>query len=65
MTPRGASFQPDFAGECRQCGTGPTVIVYDPEHRRNSETDLCGVHFFNDRQMVDWEEWNNQPEDTE
>jgi len=29
------------------------------------ETERCGVCFFNDRMMVDWELWNVQMEDPE
>lgn len=65
MALNGATFHPDFTAECRLCGNGPCVIVHDPETRHNSETELCGRHFFNDRLMVDWERWNDEREATE
>ena len=52
------NYHPDMQAECRLCGRSPCVDVYDPEQRRNSDTDLCGWHFFNDRLMIDWELWN-------
>lgn len=55
-------FHPDFEGECRECGTSPTVIVVD---HVMPDTELCGPHFFADRAMVDWTLWNTQEEDTE
>lgn len=55
-------FRPNFQGECRECGTSPTVIVVD---HPVPETDLCGWHFFADRSMIDWQLWNDDPEDTE
>jgi hypothetical protein len=29
------------------------------------ETELCGICFFGDRSMIDWELWNETVEDTE
>jgi hypothetical protein len=55
-------YHPDFDEECRICGTSPCVVVED---HPQGDTQLCGVHFFSDRLMVDWEEWNSTPEDTE
>jgi hypothetical protein len=55
-------YQPNFDGECRICGASPTVVVVG---HTVPETQLCGAHFFNDRGMVDWEEWNHSPEATE
>ena len=55
-------FRPDFQGECRECGRAPTVIVVD---HPVPDTELCGVHFFADRSMVDWELWNLRDDDTE
>ena len=59
------TYHPDFEAECRICDTSPCVVVYDPEARRNSETELCGRCFFHDRAMVDWEQWNNGREGSE
>lgn len=59
------TFHPDFKSECRICDAKPTVIVYDAEARTNSATELCGIHFFNDRAMFDHEEWNEPREATE
>lgn len=55
-------FHPDFDEECHVCGASPCVIV---EGHAQPDTQLCGPHFFHDRTMVDWELWNDQPEDTE
>lgn len=66
MTPfqlkKDSVFHPNFEGECRECGTSPTVVVVD---HPVPETDLCGLHFFADRLMLDWEMWNSREEDTE
>lgn len=55
-------YRPDFAGECRECGGSPTVVVLG---HIVPDTNLCGVHFFADRTMVDWELWNLRDEDGE
>lgn len=55
-------YRPDFDEECYKCGTSPTVVV---EGHIVPNTQLCGPCFFNDRRMLDWEEWNNTAEDTE
>ena len=57
-----STFHPDFSCECRICGASPCVVVED---HIQPETELCGVHFFSDRRMVDWELWNEEEEDTE
>lgn len=54
-------YHPDFEGECRICDASPTVKVVN---HSNPDTELCGTCFFGDREMSDWEDWNNQPEDT-
>lgn len=51
-------FTPNFQGECRICGTSPTVVV--PEHEC-PETNLCGPHFFNETEMFDWDLWIDKP----
>lgn len=55
-------YKPDFEEECYICGATPCVTI---EGHIVPETRLCGPHFFNDRRMVEWEEWNTQEEDTE
>jgi hypothetical protein len=55
-------FYPDFQAECRVCGASPCVVVDD---HIQPETELCGQHFFHDRSMIDWNEWNEEVEDTE
>ena len=55
-------YHPDFEAECRICGTSPTVVV---DNHIQGETFLCGVCFFGDRLMMDWEEWNEESESTE
>jgi hypothetical protein len=59
------TYHPDMEAECHICGRSPCVVVYDLEIRRNSETELCGPHFFNDRAMVEWEKWNDPKEASE
>lgn len=56
------TYQPNFARECRECGSSPTVIVI--EHIQ-PETDLCGCCFFGDHRMVDYDLWNDRVEATE
>lgn len=56
-------FEPDFDSYCRECGATPCVVVVDHEHKPH--TDLCGVHFFQDRRMVDWDLWNDPQDSTE
>jgi hypothetical protein len=61
MPNQGVSYQPDFEAECRICLTSPTVKVQDPQNlilHINQFTDLCGVCFFLDHKMVDWQLWN-------
>ena len=48
-------FVPDFNSECQICGNSPTVMV--PEHQC-PDTNLCGVCFFSDLEMLDWSLWN-------
>lgn len=62
MTLPQPKYWPNFQGECKDCGSIPTVIVVG---HPVPETNLCGSHFFSDRLMVDWNEWNNQPDTTE
>lgn len=51
------AFRPDFDHECRECGATPTVLVIGHEC---PVTYLCGAHFFLDREMLDWEKWNER-----
>lgn len=55
-------YHPDFSAECRLCGSSPCVVVED---HLQPDTELCGVCFFGDRLMIDWDLWNDQPESTE
>lgn len=48
-------FHPDFDSECQICQATPCVVV---EGHIQPDTDLCGIHFFNDPDMIDWELWN-------
>ena len=50
-------YAPDFEGECYVCSTSPTVLVIG---HKQPETNLCGIHFFNDPQAADWESWDDQ-----
>jgi hypothetical protein len=55
---REPEFVPSFDLECRICGTKPTVVVTQHEE---PETELCGVCFFEEKEMVEWEKWNDRP----
>jgi len=55
-------YHPNFDIDCRECGRLPTVIVVG---HICPDTELCGVHFFSDRSMLDYDLWNNQSEGTE
>ncbi len=55
-------YTPNYEQECSKCGTSPCVdVVRKGRIARNSE--LCGCCFFNDRLMIDPDEWNNQSEE--
>lgn len=56
------AYVPDFDAECRVCGTSPCVIIIG---HIQPDTELCGCCFFNDRSMIDPDEWNHQMEATE
>jgi hypothetical protein len=56
------TYHPDFDAECRVCAASPCVVV---DGHISPDTELCGVHFFHDRLMIDWELWNEPSEDTE
>ncbi len=55
-------YHPDFTSECRICGTSPTVVV---DGHPQGETLLCGICFFGDRAMIEWELWDDEEEPTE
>jgi NMD protein affecting ribosome stability and mRNA decay len=57
-------YTPIFDLECCRCGTSPVVSIGE-ELVGVRNTGLCGVCFFADRLMVDWSEWNQQPDSTE
>lgn len=53
---------PNFNGECRLCGTSPTVhIIGHP----CPDSELCGPHFFRlgAEGTERWETWNEQEEE--
>jgi hypothetical protein len=60
MTPQYAPIEDE---SCWKCDTSPVVGLctrWGPK-----STGLCGACFFQDRLMVDWEEWNKPQEATE
>lgn len=62
MTQSRDGYTPNYEQECSRCGTTPCVdVVRNGMIRHSSE--LCGVCFFDDRLMIDPEEWNNQQEE--
>ena len=56
------NYHPDFECDCRICGSSPCVVVDD---HPQGDTELCGICFFGDRLMLDWELWNEEREETE
>lgn len=56
-------YTPIFGQECARCDHDVCVGINGDEGVQS--TGLCGVHFFADRTMVDWEEWNEGRESTE
>lgn len=50
-------YQPDFAAACRLCGTSPCVLVVG---HVQPQTELCGRHYFDDAEMLHWEDWNER-----
>lgn len=54
----GVQYQPEFEAECLVCQASPCVIVHNPDTRENSLTGLCGICFFLDDQMFNWQKWN-------
>jgi hypothetical protein len=57
-------YEPLFNLECVQCDREPVVAIRSDEGNLQV-THLCGVCFFNDRLMADWELWNDKPESME
>lgn len=55
-------YSPNFTCVCHICGHSPTVVV---KGHIQPETELCGPHMFNDREMVDWSLWNEDRDDTD
>lgn len=58
-------FIPIFDLECEVCGDVPCVGINDPDCEGIRSTRVCGPHFFRDRSMRDWTEWNSPKEGTE
>lgn len=56
-------YTPIFGQACARCDYNVCVGIQNDEGV--SSTNLCGVHFFSDRTMVDWELWNEDKESTE
>jgi len=59
------TFIPIFDQECNQCGDTPCVGVRNSDNIGIRSTGVCGLHFFFDRSMIDWEVWNDPVEGTE
>lgn len=51
-------FRPDFDDECKHCGTSPCVVIRATPESEEVETELCGPHYFEDPQMLDYWLWN-------
>lgn len=50
-------YYPNFHQSCRLCDTSPTVVVAGHEVPK---TGLCGPCFFQDREMKEWNDWNQE-----
>lgn len=57
-------YEPIFNLDCVECDEEPCVGLRDDDGVLRC-TQLCGLHFFGDRLMMDWELWNNPIEGTE
>jgi hypothetical protein len=57
-------YEPLFNLDCIQCDRTPVVCLEDDEGALRC-TQLCGVCFFGNRMMADWDLWNTTQEDTE
>lgn len=57
-------YEPIFNCDCHQCDHSPCVGLRDDDGTLRS-TNLCGICFFGDRTMIDWELWNIPCEGTE
>lgn len=57
-------YTPIFGQECSRCDQ-TTCVGLAANDEGIQSTGLCGVHFFSDRTMVDWELWNEEKESTE
>lgn len=57
-------YEPIFNLDCVECDLEPVVGLRDDDGSLRC-TQLCGLHFFGDRTMVDWELWNEPKEATE
>lgn len=55
MPPVMPFYYPNWQSECHVCGTSPTVVVAG---HKVPETQLCGLHFFEGKEMSHWENWN-------
>jgi hypothetical protein len=58
------NFEPIFNLDCTECDRSPVVGVRTDEGNLQC-SQLCGVCFWGDRSMDDWELWNIPREATE
>lgn len=58
-------FEPIFNLDCVECDNEPVVGIREDEDSPLRCTQLCGLHFFGSRLMIDWELWNLEPDSTE
>lgn len=56
-------YVPVFGSNCNKCDHSPIVGLMSKNGVHSTE--LCGVCFFQDRSMVDTDQWNEPREDTE
>jgi hypothetical protein len=58
-------FLPIFGIDCSRCDNQPIVGLVEDDGERVQSLGLCGVCYFHDRLMVDYDLWNEAPEGTE
>jgi hypothetical protein len=57
-------YEPIYNLDCVECDRSPCVGLRDDDGRLQC-TQLCGLHFFGCRLMIDPDEWNTSADSTE
>lgn len=56
-------YSPIYSSECWHCRRSPTVGIKDRRQVLNNgliDTELCGICFFQDHEMINPELWNDE-----